>query len=101
MVLSRQEKTQYIMDIKKFKPTFASVLSILGIIAGIPFGIYCLTLAGRASLGGVLVFGVVIGLVVLLAIDRILVSFLNPKRLSIIEFGICVLCLLLYFAIED
>ena len=97
MVLSRQEKTQYVMDIK----TFASVLSIVGIIAGIPFGVYCLTLTGGASLGAVLVFGVVIGLVVLLAINRILVSFLNPKRLSLIEFGICVLCLLLYFATED
>jgi hypothetical protein len=101
MVLSRQKKTQYVMNIEKFKPTFVSVLSIIGIVAGIPFGFYCLTLTGGASLGGVIVFGIVIGLAVLLAIDRLLVSFLNPKRLSIIEFGICVICLLIYFATED
>ena len=89
------------MNIEKFKPTFVSVVAIIGIVAGIPFGAYCLTLTGGASLGGVLVFGIVIGLAVLLAIDRILASFLNPKTLSLIEFGICVICLLIYFAVED
>ena len=89
------------MNIEKFKPTFVSVLAIIGIVAGVPFGTYCLTLTGGASLGGVIVFGVVIGLAVLLAIDRMLASSLNPKTLSIIEFGICIICLLIYFVIED
>lgn len=89
------------MDIKKFKPTFVSVVAIIGITTGVPFGAYCLTLTGGASLGGVLVFGIVIGFAVVLSIDRILASFLNPKKLSLIEFGICVICLLIYFAVED
>ena len=88
------------MDIKKLKPTFISVVSIVGIVIGIPFGAYCLTLSGGASLGGVLVFGVVIGLAVLLAIDRILASFLNPRKLSLTEFVICGICLLIYFVVE-
>ncbi len=101
MVVSRQKKTKYIIDLKKYKPTFVSVLAVIGIVLGIPFGAYCLTLKGGASLGGVLVFGVVIGLAVLLAIDRMLVTVLNPKRLSQIEFGISVICLLIYFVTED
>ena len=62
MVVSRQKKTKYIMDLKKYKPTFVSVLAVIGIVLGIPFGAYSLTLKGGASLGGVLVFGIVIGL---------------------------------------
>ena len=89
------------MDIKKYKPTFVSVLAVTGIVLGIPFGAYCLTLKGGASLGGVLVFGIVIGLAILLAIDRMLASFFDTKKLSIIEFGMCVICLLIYFAVED
>ena len=89
------------MDIKKYKPTFVSVLAVIGIVLGIPFGAYCLTLKGGASLGGVLVFGIVIGLAILLAIDRMLASFFDTKKLSIIEFGMCVICLLIHFAVED
>lgn len=89
------------MDLKKYKPTFVAVIAFIGIVLGIPFGAYCLTLKGGASLGGVLVFGIVIGLAILLAIDRILASFFDTKKLSIIEFGIFVVCLLIYFATED
>lgn len=101
MVLSRQKKTKFIMDFKKYKPTFISVLAVIGIILGIPFGAYCLSLKGGASLGGVIVFGIVIGLVILLIIDRVLALFFDTKKLSIIEFGICVICLLIYFAVEN
>jgi hypothetical protein len=100
MVVSRQKKKN-IMDLKKYKPTFVSVLAVVGIILGIPFGAYCLTLKGGASLGGILVFGVVIGLVVLLAIDRMLAPFFDVKKLSLIEVGMLVNCLLVYFATED
>lgn len=101
MVVSRQKKTKYLMDLKKYKPTFVSVLAVIGIVLGIPFGAYCLTLKGGASLGGVLVFGIVIGLAILLAIDRMLTSFFDAKKLSLIEFGMCVICLLVYFATEN
>ena len=101
MAISRQKKTQCVMDIKKLKPTFVSVLSIIGIVLGIPFGAYCLTLNGGASLGGVVVFGIVVALAALLAIDRILASFFNPKKLSLIEFGISVICLIAYYVIQD
>jgi hypothetical protein len=70
-------------------------------VLGIPFGFFCLTLKGGASLGGVLVFGIVIGLALMLAIDRILALFFDTKKLSIIEFVICVISLLVYFATED
>ena len=89
------------MDLKKYKPTFVSILAVIGIILGIPFGAYCLTLEGGASLGGVLVFGVVIGLAILLVIDRILASFFDSKKLSIIELGISVICFLVYYATES
>jgi hypothetical protein len=89
------------MDLKKYKPTFVAVIAVIGIVLGIPFGAYCLNLKGGASLGGVLVFGIVIGLAILLAIDRMLASFFDTKKLSIIEFGIFVICLLVYFATED
>jgi hypothetical protein len=100
MVVSRQKKKN-IMDLKKYKLTFVSVLAVVGIILGIPFGAYCLTLKGGASLGGILVFGVVIGLAVLLAIDRMLAPFFDVKKLSLIEFGMLVICLLVYFGTED
>lgn len=89
------------MDLKKYKPTFVAVIAVIGIVLGIPFGAYCLTLKGGVSLGGVLVFGIVIGLAILLAVDRMLASFFDTKKLSIIEFGIFVICLLVYFANED
>jgi len=89
------------MDYKKYKPTFVSVISVIGIVLGIPFGAYCLTLKVGASLGGVLVFGFVIGLAILLAVDRILASFFDTKKLSLVEFGMCVICLLIYFTLEN
>ena len=85
------------MDIKKLKPTFFSILSVIGIIIGIPFGLYGLTLSGGASLGGVLILGGVIGLVILLAIDRALASTITPKKLSIYELIISIAFLMIYF----
>ena len=101
MAIFRPKKKKFVMDLKKYKPTFASAVAVIGIIFGIPFGAYCLTLKGGASLGGVVVFGIVIGLAILLAIDRMLVSFFDSKKLSLIEFGIFVICLIIYFATED
>lgn len=67
------------------KPTLFSVLSILGICIGIPFGIYELTLDGGQSLGGVLLLTGVLFLIVILAIDRGLVSKIKPLKLSLFE----------------
>lgn len=89
------------MNYKNLKPTFASVLSISGIVIGIPFSAYCMTLTGGASLAGVLVFGIVISLAIILAIDRILASFFNPKKLSLIEIVFCTLVLILYLINTD
>lgn len=89
------------MNFKKYKPTFISVLSIIGIMIGIPFGLYCMTLKGGASLGAVLVFGVVIGLIVLLAIDRLFISHINPKKLSLIEIILFIISFLLYLVTQD
>jgi hypothetical protein len=67
------------------KPTFFSILSIIAIIVGIPYGIYGLTLKGGASLGGVLILIGVFLAIIILAIDRGIVSKVKPLKLSIIE----------------
>lgn len=85
------------MNLEKYKPTFFSVLSIFGIIVGIPFGIYATTLRGGASLAAVVIFAVVIGLIILLVLDRVLVSIFNPKNLSIVEFVISIILLTIFF----
>lgn len=89
------------MNLKKYKPTFAAVLAIIGIVLGIPFGAYCLTLTGGASLGGVVVFGIVFVFAILLALDRLLVSSFNTKKLSIIEFTLFVIGLIIYYLAID
>jgi hypothetical protein len=71
------------MDIIKNKRTFVSVISIIGIVIGFPFGLYAL--ANYGSMGGFVVLWCVSGLLILLAIDRALVSFISPRKLSIIE----------------
>jgi len=87
------------MNIKKYNPTFFSVLSIIGIVFGIPLGFYGLTLTGGANLIGEVIFAIVVGLLILLGINRILVSIVNPNKLSIVELGISIL-LLVIFLIE-
>jgi len=84
------------MNFKKYNPTFFSVISIIGIIVGIPFGIYGLTLTGGASLIGEVILAIVIGLFILLVIDRVLASLFNPKKISIIELGIFIILLIIF-----
>jgi len=66
-------------------PTILSILGIILILIGLPFGIHGLTLNGGGSLGGaIILFGVfIIGLIVIL--DRILVTRVNKKKLNGIE----------------
>ncbi|MDI9309307.1 MAG: hypothetical protein QM535_03735 [Limnohabitans sp.] len=85
------------MNLKKYKPTFVAVLAVFGIIFGIPFGAYCLTLTGGASLGGVVVFGIVFVLAILLAFDRLLVSCFDTKKVSIVELVLFTLGLIIYY----
>ena len=89
------------MNIKKYKPTFGALIAVIGIVIGIPFGVYCLTLTGGASVGGVVVFGIVFLLIILLAFDRLLVSFFYTKKLSIIEFTLFVIGLIIYYLAID
>ena len=84
------------MNFKKYNPTFFSVLSIIGISIGIPFGFYGMTLTGGASLASVVIFAVVIGVFILLVLDRVLVSIFDPKKLSIIELGIFIILLTIF-----
>ena len=78
------------------KSTIFSIFSIIGIILGIPYGLYGLTLNGGASLGGTLVLLGVFILVLILVIDRGIVSYVNPFRLSLIELIIAILIFLIY-----
>jgi len=89
------------MNFKNHKPTFLSILSMVGIILGIPFGIYCLSLTGGASLGGVFVFGFAIVLAIILAIDRVLITLIDQKKLSIIEFILTLLLISIYYMYQD
>lgn len=89
------------MNFKKYKPTFLSVIAVAGIILGIPFGIYCTTLTGGASLGAVVVFAIVIGLALLLAVDRILVNSFDPKKLSWVEFFVTLVFLVIFWLRAD
>lgn len=81
---------------KKYKPTLFSILSIIGIILGIPLGLYNLTLSGGASLGGILILGAVMILAGILGIDRALVSKIDPIKLSMIEFIAAVIFFIVY-----
>lgn len=78
------------------KPTLFSILSIVGIIVGVPFGIYGLTLKGGESLGGTLILVGVFILIIILAIDRGLVSKIKPVKLSIFELLFATVCLTIY-----
>lgn len=67
------------------RPTIFLILGIIIVSIGLPYGIYGLTLSGGASLGGTLILiGIFITFIFVL-IDRILVRFINQKKLNIIE----------------
>lgn len=78
------------------KPTLFSIVSILGIIVGIPIGIYGLTLDGGRSLGGSLVLVGVMILIIILAIDRGIVEKVKPLRLSLIELILSIIVIIIY-----
>ena len=67
------------------RPTIFLILGIIIVSIGLPFGIYGLTLSGGASLGGALILIGVFITFIFLVIDRILVRFINQKKLNIIE----------------
>ena len=67
------------------KPTIFLILGIILISIGLPFGIYGLTLSGGASLGGVLILTGVFITIICVIIDRILIRFINQRKLNIIE----------------
>lgn len=75
-------------ELQKFiftKPTIISILGLILILIGLPFGIYGLTLDGGASLGGVLtLFGVLI-VVIIFIIDRVAAEKINNRKLNITE----------------
>ena len=78
------------------KPTFFSILSIISVIVGIPYGIYGLTLKGGASLGGVLILIGVFIAIIILAIDRGIVSKIKPLKLTIFEILFSIIFLVIY-----
>jgi len=78
------------------KPTLFSILCIIGIIVGIPYGIYGLNLKGGESLAGTLALVVVFILIIILAIDRGIVSKIKPLRLTLFELLLSLICLFAY-----
>jgi hypothetical protein len=78
------------------KPTFFSILSIIAILIGIPYGTYGLTLKGGASLGGFLILIQVLIAIIILVIDRGIVSKIKPLKLSIIEISFSIIFIVIY-----
>jgi hypothetical protein len=82
------------------KPTLVSVLAMVGIVVGIPFGIYELQGEGGSSLGGVLLLIYVFVLFILLVVDRGLVFIIKPLKLSLIELVLGI-CYFLYYQYDN
>lgn len=78
------------------KSTLFSILCIIGILVGIPYGIYGLTLDGGQSLAGTLVLVGVMFLIIILVIDRVIVSKIKPLKLSLIELFLTIIILTFY-----
>jgi hypothetical protein len=78
------------------KSTLFSILCIIGIVVGIPYGIYGLTLDGGQSLAGTLVLVSVMFLIIILVIDRVIASKIKPLKLSLIELFLTIIILTFY-----
>ncbi len=87
-------------DFLFLKPTLFSVLGILLLVIGIPSGIYGLTLKGGSSLGGTLILIGCLLIGVIFIIDRVIVQFVNQKKVNIFESIILFLFIIYYFAIK-
>ncbi|SEL72384.1 hypothetical protein SAMN04487910_3179 [Aquimarina amphilecti] len=72
------------------------MIGIIVFVLGIPSVIYGLTLNGGASLGGVLILSGVILFIPFFIIDRILVKWIKPLKLSILELIFSLIILLCY-----
>ncbi|AWA31142.1 hypothetical protein HYN48_14150 [Flavobacterium magnum] len=83
-----------------FKLTPVFVISIFIIVIGIPYGIFGLSQTGGSSLGGVLILCAVAISALVLFFDRLLVSTISSKKLSIAEFIILVVITFFYFYSE-
>ena len=78
------------------KPTIISILGLIIMLIGLPYGIYGLTLDGGSSLGGVLILiGVIIVLFIYIA-DRVASEKINIKKLNIIEIAIITTFVLIF-----
>jgi hypothetical protein len=82
------------------KPTIISIIGLIIILIGLPYGIYGLNLDGGASLGGVLTLVGVFIVVIIFIIDRVAVEKINYRNLNIIE-GILLIVLTSVFFINN
>ncbi|WP_108805250.1 hypothetical protein [Aquimarina sp. Aq107] len=80
----------------KNKPTLFLIIGVLVFAFGIPFGVYGLTLSGGASLGGALILSGVALFVPFFIIDRILIKYIKPLELSLLELIFSLIILLCY-----
>ncbi len=78
------------------KPTLVSIIGLIIIVIGIPYGLYGLTLNGCSSLGGVLILFAVFITFIVLIFDRLLVSKIGQRNLSIVEFFILAIVIIFY-----
>jgi len=82
------------------KPTLFSVLGMTSIILGTTFGIKISRKKGPQAMAALLFFGFVFLSIIGLIIDRILVSYISPLRLSKYEL-LFIFLLILFKAILD
>lgn len=78
------------------KPTLIFILAPILLLIGIPYGIYGLTLAGGASLSGVLILLADLLIFIMLVIDRAIVKLISPLKLSLYEFVFLILSITIY-----
>ena len=66
-------------------PTVFSVLGIIALIIGLPFGIYGLTLDGGGSLGGAIILIWLFIVALIITVDRLVVLKVNSRKVNLFE----------------
>lgn len=78
------------------KTTLFFVLGLIVIVIGIPIGLYTFTINGGGALAGVMILGFVLIVAIITIIDRIVVRWVSPSQLSVMEAILLMIGIALY-----
>jgi hypothetical protein len=84
-----------IIDIFR-KPTIFSLMGIVVLLFGLPYGIYGLTWSGGASLGGILILIAATIAFFVLVLDRNCSKKISTSKLNLIEISLLILIFVIY-----